>query len=140
MTSKYRNPLPAVDIVILLDGGLVLVRRKNPPHGWALPGGFVEEGEPLFGAAEREALEETGLRVMLKEQFHTYSDPHRDPRRHTISTVFIADAEGLPIGADDALEARVFPWEGLPGNLVFDHGLIIEDVKRYLKSGVRPLL
>jgi 8-oxo-dGTP diphosphatase len=136
--NKYKNPLPAVDIVIACGGGIVLVKRKNPPHGWALPGGFVESGETLEAAAVREAFEETGLKVVLREQFHSYSDPERDPRRHTISTVFLADAKGIPAGADDALEARVFPWNGLPAPLCFDHGKILGDVKRYLESGKRP--
>ncbi|TAL16820.1 NUDIX hydrolase [bacterium] len=137
--KKYVNPLPAVDIVIFSGGGIVLVKRKNPPYGWALPGGFVESGETLEAAAAREAFEETGLKVTLKEQFHTYSDPERDPRRHTISTVFLAEAKGTPAGADDALEARVFPWSELPAPLCFDHGKILGDVKRYLESGKRPV-
>ena len=102
------------------------MKRKNPPHGWALPGGFVDAGETLEAAAAREALEETGLAVRLARQFHTYSDPARDPRRHTISTVFLADADGVPLGGDDAAEARVFPAAELP-DLVFDHAQILAD-------------
>jgi len=136
MTPTHRNPVPTVDIVILLAGGVVLVRRKNPPLGWALPGGFVDVGETLEEAARREALEETGLNVRLTGQFHTYSDPRRDPRRHTISTVYLADAEGKPKGGDDAAETRVWPWEALPA-LCFDHGDILADVRRYLERGER---
>jgi 8-oxo-dGTP diphosphatase len=136
--KKYINPLPAVDIVIFAGDGIVLVKRRNPPHGWALPGGFVEYGETIESAAVREAFEETGLVVTLLEQFHTYSDPERDPRRHIISTVFMAEAKGVPAGGDDALEARIFTWEKLPAPLCFDHGKILRDVKTYMTSGKRP--
>jgi 8-oxo-dGTP diphosphatase len=120
------HPIPTVDVIIRVAGGIVLVRRKYPPLGWALPGGFVDAGETLEAAAAREAREETGLAVRLVRQFHTYSDPSRDPRRHTISTVFLADADGVPLGGDDAAEARVFPPPALPP-LVFDHAQIIAD-------------
>ena len=123
----YRNPVPTVDIIIELEEGIVLIERKNPPHGWALPGGFVDYGESYENAAIREAKEETGLDVILQRQFHTYSTPDRDPRQHTASTVFIATAEGGELqGLDDALQARVFNRENLPG-LVFDHALIVDD-------------
>lgn len=138
--AAFRNPLPTVDVFIQLeDGRVVLVRRRNPPHGWALPGGFVDEGERLDWAAIREAKEETGLDVELLEQFFTYSDPRRDPRRHTISTVFIARASGEPKGSDDAAEARAFPLDEIPP-LVFDHGEIVDDVLRYLRTGERRRL
>ncbi len=134
------SPAPTVDVVIQLPGDrVVLVKRRNPPHGWALPGGFVDLGEPLAVAAAREALEETGLRVELTEQFHAYSDPRRDPRRHTISTVFLGRAEGEPRGGDDAAEAVAFPWTALP-DLVFDHAEILADVRRYLLTGARRRL
>lgn len=136
--TEHRNPLPTVDVVILTGSGVVLVKRKNPPHGWALPGGFVEEGETLEQAAAREAEEETGLVVRLIEQFHTYSDPRRDPRRHTITTVYLAEAQGTPKGGDDAAEARLFPWVDLPSPLCFDHADILRDVRSYLDSGSRP--
>jgi 8-oxo-dGTP diphosphatase len=123
-----RHPLPTVDLIIRTGGGIVLVRRRFPPLGWALPGGFVDAGETLEAAAAREALEETGLAVRLERQFHTYSDPARDPRRHTLSTVFLADAEGEPRGGDDAAEARVFPAAELPP-LVFDHAQILADYR-----------
>ena len=122
----YRNPVPTVDIIIETGGGIVLIRRKNPPHGWALPGGFVDYGESFEAAAVREAREETGLDVRLVRQFHTYSDPDRDPRQHTASTVFIATAEGTPVAADDAAQARIFTRDNLPP-LVFDHARIIAD-------------
>jgi 8-oxo-dGTP diphosphatase len=139
--SEFRNPAPTVDAVILVPGDrVVLVRRRNPPHGWALPGGFVDEGERLDVAAAREAEEETGLRVELLEQFHAYSDPSRDPRRHTISTVFLATAAGDPRGGDDAAEAHAFPWTALPEPIVFDHRSILADVRRYLLTGTRRTL
>lgn len=131
--SKYRNPLPTVDVIIETPGGIVLIRRKNPPPGWALPGGFVEYGESLECAARREAFEETGLRIRLLEQFHTYSEPSRDPRFHTISTVFLATAQGPPDGGDDAAEAAIFTEEALPP-LAFDHREILNDYYRYRKT------
>jgi len=136
----HRNPLPTVDLVISCGGGVVLVRRRNPPHGWALPGGFVESGEGLDAAVVREAREETGLEVRLLEQFFTYGDPRRDPRHHTVTTVFLGEAEGVPSGGDDAQEARVWPWEGLPEPLCFDHGRILRDVRHYRATGERPRL
>ena len=125
--EKFRNPVPTVDIIIELGGGVVLIQRANEPHGWALPGGFVDYGESLEQAAVREAAEETGLKVELKRQMHTYSDPARDPRQHTISTVFVAIGYGDLRAGDDAVGAAVFTPETLPGNIVFDHGQIIDD-------------
>lgn len=122
-----RNPVPTVDIIIETGGGVVLVRRKNPPHGWALPGGFVDYGESLEEAAVREAREETGLSVELIRQFHTYSDPGRDPRQHTITTVYVARAEGRLRAGDDARAAEVFTEETLPREIAFDHRQILED-------------
>jgi ADP-ribose pyrophosphatase YjhB (NUDIX family) len=130
MGIKYKNPFPTVDIIIELEGipdSIVLIRRKNPPYGWALPGGFVDYGESLEHAAAREAKEETGLEVKLLRQFHAYSDPDRDPRFHTISTVFIAGAKGRPEGMDDALKAAVFMKNNLPSPIVFDHMQILND-------------
>ena len=133
-TKQYRNPTPTVDIIIEVEGApgsrnIILIKRKNPPHGWAIPGGFVDYGETLETAAVREALEETSLQVRLVRQFHTYSDPSRDPRQHTISTVFIATASGVPAGADDAAEARVFSIDDLPSPMAFDHGEILRDYR-----------
>lgn len=126
--SPPRNPVPTVDIIIELDtGGIILIRRKNPPPGWALPGGFVDYGESLEEAALREAREETSLEVRLLRQFHTYSRPDRDPRRHTVSTVFIARADGRPRAADDAAALGVFTRETLPSPLAFDHAEILDD-------------
>ncbi len=126
-SSEHSNPFPTVDIIIKYMGGIVLIRRKNPPPGWALPGGFVDYGETLEDAAVREAREETGLDVRLLRQFHSYSDPGRDPRFHTISTVFLAEAAGQALAGDDAAEIGVFSAAELPDNLAFDHRQILED-------------
>jgi 8-oxo-dGTP diphosphatase len=115
-----------------------LIERKNPPYGWALPGGFVDYGESLERAAVREAKEETSLDVKLIEQFHSYSDPRRDPRHHTISTVFIATADGTPRGEDDAKTAKIFSEDNFPAVIVFDHRQILGDYFRYKKTGERP--
>ena len=139
MAEKFRNPLITVDIIIEIDErGIVLIERKNPPHGWALPGGFVDYGESLEKAAVREAREETSLEVHLVEQFHTYSDPGRDPRHHTASSVFIARASGNPRGADDAKRAQLFRESDLPSPIVFDHAQILRDYFHYRKTGKRP--
>jgi 8-oxo-dGTP diphosphatase len=118
-----------VDVIIEIGPkrDVVLVRRKNPPFGWALPGGFVDMGETVEEAAKREAREETSLEVDIVRQFHVYSDPVRDPRGHTVSVVFIGRADGVPEGADDAAEARSFPRGRLPQELAFDHGEIVRD-------------
>jgi len=127
-TESYRNPLPTVDIIIEVEGrGIVLIKRKNPPLGWAIPGGFVDYGESLEDAAMREAKEESGLDVTLIRQLHTYSRPDRDPRHHAISTVFIARAAGTPVAADDAAEIGLFTRYHLPHPIVFDHREILED-------------
>ena len=124
----YRNPVPTVDIIIEVEGGgVILIERENEPHGWALPGGFVDYGESLETAAVREAKEETSLDVDLIEQFHTYSNPARDPRQHTISTVFVAQADGVPRAASDAQNIGVFTGQSLPEPLAFDHAGILKD-------------
>ena len=135
VTDCYRNPVPTVDIIIEIEGrGIVLIMRKNEPQGWAIPGGFVDYGESLEAAAIREAREETGLIVTLRGQMHTYSRPDRDPRHHTITTVFMATAVGAPQAADDAGEADIFREDNLPDPLVFDHGEILADYYRQKKA------
>jgi 8-oxo-dGTP diphosphatase len=139
----YRNPTPTVDIIIELidrpDRPIILIERLNPPHGWALPGGFVDYGESLETAAVREAQEEVGLDVHLLEQFHVYSAPDRDPRQHTISIVFLATATGTPIAQDDAKSFGIFtPWQ-IPAQLCFDHGQIIQDYLQYRNYHRRPI-
>jgi ADP-ribose pyrophosphatase YjhB (NUDIX family) len=139
MAEKYSNPLLTVDIIVeLSDATIILIERKNPPHGWALPGGFVDYGESIEHAAIREAEEEISLNVTLTEQFYTYSDPRRDPRHHTVSTVFIATAVGVPRAADDAKTVRTFRESNLPAPLAFDHVRILRDYFTFKKTGSRP--
>jgi ADP-ribose pyrophosphatase YjhB (NUDIX family) len=121
------NPVPTVDVIIEYDQGILLIKRKNPPEGWALPGGFVDYGESLESAAVREAKEETGLAIELLRQFHAYSDPERDPRQHTITIVFLARAKGLPVAGDDAKEVGIFREDTLPELITFDHRKILND-------------
>jgi len=138
VSETPRNPLLTVDIIIEVGGGIVLIERKNPPHGWALPGGFVDYGESMESAAVREAKEETSLDVGLTEQFYTYSDPSRDARHHTVSTVFVAVAEGMPRGEDDAKTARIFREGEIPTPIVFDHARILRDYFIFKKTNRRP--
>ena len=138
MSEKLRNPLLTVDIIVEVNDGIVLIERKNIPHGWAIPGGFVDYGESIETAALREAKEEISLDVVLIEQFYTYSNPKRDARHHTVSTVFIATANGEPRGADDAKVARLFREDNLPQPIVFDHEQILRDYFEFKKTGRRP--
>ena len=142
MASKFRNPIPTVDIIIECgEGKIVLIKRKNPPRKWALPGGFVDYKEKLEKAAVREAFEETSLKIILKEQLLTYSAPDRDCRKHTISTVFIGKIDsGEMKAADDAVEIGCFSKDELPDGLAFDHARIVEDYFNYLKTGKPPRL
>lgn len=141
---SYQNPVPTVDLIIeLIDRSnrpILLVERLNQPYGWALPGGFVDYGESVETAAQREAKEETGLEVQLIEQFQVYSDPRRDLRLHTISIVFIATASGDPQAGDDAKNVGVFqPWQ-MPTDLCFDHDRILRDYWNYRHYSIRPTL
>jgi len=130
-TALGCGPFVTTDVILQVGGGVVLVKRRNPPFGWALPGGFVDPGESLEEAARREIKEETGLTCRHMKQFHVYSDPDRDPRFHTVTTVFTARATGRPRAASDAADARVFTpsqWKKLP--IAFDHGFILADYLR----------
>jgi 8-oxo-dGTP diphosphatase len=131
------TPPVTVDVIIEVGERIVLVERRYPPAGWALPGGFVEVGESLAEAATREALEETALAVQLHEQFFAYSDPRRDPRGATVSVVFLGRATGEPHGGDDASRAALFPPDA-PPPLAFDHAQILADYLCYRRTGVRP--
>jgi 8-oxo-dGTP diphosphatase len=123
------GPLVTVDAIIEVPGkGIVLVERSSPPFGLALPGGFVDYGESLEEAVRREAAEETGLELSELRQFHTYSDPDRDLRFHTVSTVFTAKAAGSPRAGDDAAAVRVVTPAEVPGlAFAFDHGTVLAD-------------
>lgn len=136
---SYRNPTPTVDIIIEVNGGIVLIERKHEPQGWALPGGFVDYGESVEAAAVREAMEETMLVVSLTDLLYVYSNPARDQRQHTMSTVFVAVASGEPRAADDAKNVRVVDPDDLPDELCFDHRRILSDYVEFKRSGLRPL-
>lgn len=140
--ETYRNPTPTVDIIIELHGNtepgpVVLIQRKNPPLGWAIPGGFVDYGESVEKAARREAKEETGLDVELLAQIGVYSRPDRDPRQHTQTTVFAARATGHPKAGDDAGQAKAYAIDALPAPLCFDHGRILSHYRAW-RLGLRP--
>ncbi len=124
----YRNPFLTVDCIVFRnDEGILLIKRRNPPHGWALPGGFVDYGESLEDAAKRELFEETGLKALNMTQLGAYSSPDRDPRFHTVSVVFVVDAAGALKAGDDAAKCRFFPLDNLPNDIAFDHKQIISD-------------
>jgi len=127
--TAYANPIPTVDVIITTNEGVILIRRKNHPYGWALPGGFIDYGESAERAAVREAKEETGLDIELTGLHGVYSDPARDPRQHTISTVFMARAKNLSTlqAGDDAEAVSTFTGNALPRPLVFDHERILND-------------
>ena len=138
MAAPMTPPVTVDAIIELADRPgrpIVLIERKNPPHGWALPGGFVDVGERLEEAVMREALEETSLKIRLKILLGIYSDPKRDPRGHTVSAVYVAEARGDPVARDDARGVGVFPPGAPPGGLAFDHAVILEDYRRYLAIG-----
>ncbi len=138
-TDRYDQPRLTVDAVVRNpEGEFLLIERRLEPPGWALPGGFVEPEETLETAVVRELEEETGLVGKETSQFHTYSEPGRDPRHHTVSTVFLVHAEGTLRAGDDAATARFFPPDALPSPVAFDHLRILEDVLRYLGSGELP--
>lgn len=141
---KPVTPLLAADTLIeLIDlpgRPFVLIERANPPYGWAVPGGFVDVGETLEQAAVREAQEEVGLSVTLTVLLGLYSNPRRDPRNHTVTAVYIGEARGTPIADDDAKNCGVFTFDTLPGQLAFDHDLVIADYRHYRATGqVAPL-
>ena len=141
---KPVTPIIAADALIeLIDQPgrpIVLIERKNIPYGWAIPGGFVDVGEPLEVAAVREAKEEVTLDVKLTALLGVYSDPKRDSRGHTITAIYAAQATGTPIAADDAKSVGVFMLDDLPSPLAFDHAQVLEDYRRYRETGeVAPL-
>ncbi len=129
-------PRLAVDVIIELEDRpgrpIVLIERRFPPAGHALPGGFVELGETVEAAARREAHEETGLDVRLGRLLGVYSDPSRDPRGHTVSLVYIAAATGRPVAGDDAAGVLVVSPRDAPP-LAFDHGRILADYLRQIE-------
>ncbi len=139
--SVYANPAPTTDVVVYEPGkGVVIIKRRNIPHGYALPGGFIDDGEQAEAAAVREMKEETGLDVELQGLLGVYSGPHRDPRQHTLSTVFVGKAKDAAVlqAGDDACGAAFYPLDKLPEPIVFDHAQILEDFRQYL-AGKRRL-
>jgi len=141
--GRPETPLLAVDIIIEPEqtpGRILLIERRNPPHGHALPGGFVDIGETLEQAAVREALEETSMAVTLKALLGCYSDPERDPRGHTVSAVYIASGRGEPEARDDARTVQLIDPQHPPQPLAFDHALILQDYLHYLETGQTPPL
>jgi 8-oxo-dGTP diphosphatase len=137
--EKPVTPIIAVDVIIEYHDGIVLIERKNEPHGWAIPGGFVDVGEPLEQAAAREAREETMLHVGLRELLYVYGKPNRDRRGHTVSVVYIGEGTGRLKAADDAKGAGVFHFEDLPSHLAFDHREILADYFMFIQTGSRPI-
>lgn len=142
--GKPVTPLLTVDIIVELEDesekSIVLIERKNPPYGWALPGGFVDVGETLATAAVREAREEISMDVTLTSLLGCYSNPQRDTRGHTVSAVYIGKASGKPVAADDAANVAVFKLAELPAELAFDHATILEDYRRFCETGqIAPL-
>ena len=143
-TFKPVTPLLTVDIIIEMvdqeNHNIVLIERKNPPYGWALPGGFVDIGESVEAAAIREAKEETNLDVTLIELLGIYSDPQRDSRGHTVSAVYIAQASGQAKAQDDAAKLQLCSATEAPGELAFDHQQILDDYLRFKEKGIRPAI
>ncbi len=137
--GRPTTPLLAADVIIELidrpDRPIVLIERKNPPYGWAIPGGFVDVGETVEHAAIREAKEETGLDVKLKFLLGLYSDPRRDPRGHTVTAVYVGEATGEPKAADDAKNIMIVALNNLPSPLAFDHQQVLADYMNFLKTG-----
>ena len=137
--KKPVTPLLTVDAIIEMteqpEQPIVLIERKNPPYGWAIPGGFVDVGESLESAAIREAKEETCLDITLSTLLGCYSDPSRDKRGHTVSAVYIAQATGTPIAADDAKNLALFTLDNLPDQIAFDHRCILDDYRKYRDTG-----
>ena len=136
---RPKTPELTVDAIIeTANGGIVLVERKNFPSGWAIPGGFVDPGESIAEAVRREALEETSLEISVKEIFHVYSKPWRDPRGDTVSIVYYCTASGEPTGGDDARTAKIFMPEFLPDRIAFDHARILGQFFHWRRTGERP--
>ena len=135
---EYKNPALTVDIIIERNNKIVLITRKHDPFkgALALPGGFVEYGELVEKAAEREAYEETHMHIDIKDILGCYSKSERDPRKHVVSVVFIATSDDEPEGGDDARTASFYPLSQIHNlRLAFDHKQIIEHYILWKKKG-----
>lgn len=141
---RPETPVIAADAIIELldypDRPIVLIERKNPPPGWAIPGGFVDIGESVPDAAVREAREETSMDVRLRCLLGVYSRPDRDPRGHTVSMIYVAEAHGEPVAADDAARVGVFDPAAVDVPLAFDHAQILRDYVEYRRTGLVPAI
>jgi 8-oxo-dGTP diphosphatase len=139
---RPQTPQIAVDTIIEMTDRegtpIVLIERKHPPYGWAIPGGFVDVGETVEAAARREAREETTLEVELQLLLGVYSNPARDDRGHTVSLIYVASASGEPVAADDAAELALFDPAAITVELAFDHADILQDYLHYLRTGKLP--
>ncbi|MCM8764588.1 MAG: NUDIX hydrolase [Candidatus Omnitrophica bacterium] len=135
--KTFRNPYPTVDAIVRKDGGIALVYRKNPPLGWAIPGGFINYGESAENAAVREVMEETGLDIVGLELFGVFSNPGRDPRFHTISIVYTAEGRGTLKAGDDASRVEIFSQGNLPTNITFDHRKILQQFFKRQKKDMK---
>ena len=131
-------PPIAADVIAEIGDKVVLIERKNFPHGWAIPGGFVDFGETVEDAAVREAREEISLAVEIRAMLGVYSRPDRDPRGHTITVVYVARASGVPRAADDAKTVALFDPRTPPALLAFDHAEILGDYVRWIDTGELP--
>lgn len=144
---EYRNPTPTVDVIVYRRGSehsmieILLIERVNPPYGWALPGGFVDEWEMVETAAIREVEEETGVQITLDTLLYVYSNPARDSRQHNLSVVFTTEVSAninmKPTAGDDAQQAKFFNVKTLP-TLAFDHAEILKDFLIWIQTGERP--
>ncbi len=128
-----------IEMPLIDDSPIILIERKFEPYGWAIPGGFVNTGETIASAARREALEETMLEVELNILLGVYSDPKRDFRGHTVCAVFVGNATGKPVAADDAKDIALFDPFNIDVELAFDHRQILQDYCDYRRDGTIKL-
>lgn len=131
--TKHHYPALAVDVIIEREDKLLLIKRKNEPfkYSYAIPGGFINEGELVEAAAVREILEETNVNVLLIDILGVYSAPNRDPRGHVISVVFVGKIIGGELKAGD--DAGSYEWVTIDditnGKVAFDHIRILQDYR-----------
>lgn len=132
MRKEIITPKLTVDAIVEYKGKIVLIERKNPPYGWALPGGFVDVGESVETAVRREMMEEINTELEELKQFAVYSDPKRDPRFHTVSVIFTASSKTEPVAGDDAKNTKLCSEKEIikmsqDGLICFDHAKVLLD-------------